>query len=164
MTPKTRGAGYCLNEACSEYHSKIFVMNVRTGDLFSCPKCQVLGWTETENGVYKGEGEFFREVQVEFDFDPATRVYKSVAIVRDNNIESGMIYVMRSPLITTEKRALKLAESMLSGLNVYNSRSPEGVPDSLERILDVNSDTFHANLKTLAVYWERFGDPAETKE
>jgi hypothetical protein len=69
-------------------------------------------------------------------------------------------YTLRSPLVRTEKRALKVAEAILSNLN----RAPEGleadeIPTSAETVLNLDSprEEFGQKLAQLAHDWQSSG-------
>jgi hypothetical protein len=70
------------------------------------------------------------------------------------------VYTLQSPLIRTEKRALKVAEAILANLNRCPdiAFSPE-VPNTTEVVLslDDSADEFSRKLAALADEWERSG-------
>ena len=110
-----RGVGYCMNtgsievEGCEEYAKGVFLLN--HGDNFYCPRCRHLGTVVKETGtaVYGGGNAPFKEVRCEFNYDPCTEKFREIAIDRDEAIwGTGSKYTLLSPLIKTEKRALKL--------------------------------------------------------
>ena len=79
-----------------------------------------LGKVEKERGFYTGNADVFKEVRVEYNFDPINTVYREIAIVRDESLWGrNNVYTLQSPLIKTEKRALKVAEAILANLNRY---------------------------------------------
>ncbi len=113
-----RGVGYCENTDCEDYAKGVFLLN--HGDTFYCPRCRQLGKVEKERGFYTGNSDVFKEVRVEYNFDPINGVYREIAIVRDESLWGrNNVYTLQSPLIKTEKRALKVAEAILANLNRY---------------------------------------------
>ncbi len=116
-----RAVGYCDNSICDDFHKGTFLLN--HGESFCCPRCRQLGWVELEkksyydlNGVDK-EQAVYREARVRFDFRPATRKYEYTAVVTVDGLENGGVFEITSPLIKTEKRALKVAEYALCTAN-----------------------------------------------
>ena len=118
MASMKRGVGYCENTDCEDYAKGVFLLN--HGDTFYCPRCRQLGKVEKERGFYTGNSDIFKEVRVEYNFDPINGVYREIAIVRDESLWGrNNVYTLQSPLIKTEKRALKVAEAILANLNRY---------------------------------------------
>jgi hypothetical protein len=92
-----------------------------------------------EHGVFTSEHEgVFREVRVEHNYDPIAEKYRAVAVVTDNELTEGDTYTLFSPLIKTEKRALKVAENLLSTLS-YTIPELEEVPSHNEEVLNLDS-------------------------
>jgi len=128
MTKMKRGVGYCENTDCEDYAKGVFdcedyakgVFLLNHGDTFYCPRCRQLGKVEKERGFYTGNTDIFKEVRVEYNFDPINSLYREIAIVRDESLWGrNNVYTLQSPLIKTEKRALKVAEAILANLNRY---------------------------------------------
>jgi hypothetical protein len=118
MARMRRGVGYCENSQCEDYVKGVFLLN--HGDTFYCPRCRQLGKIENERGFYTGYSDIFKEVRVEYNFDPINNLYREIAIVRDESLWGrNNVYTLQSPLIKTEKRALKVAEAILANLNRY---------------------------------------------
>lgn len=116
-----RAVGYCDNSSCEDFHKGVFLLN--HGDQFFCPRCRQLGWVEKEkrayrdlDGVEAGEA-MYREARVVFDFRPNERKYEYTAVVSIPELEHGAVFEITSPLIKTEKRALKVAEYALCTAN-----------------------------------------------
>ncbi len=74
-----RGVGYCENTDCEDYAKGVFLLN--HGDTFYCPRCRQLGKVEKERGFYTGNSDIFKEVRVEYNFDPINGVYRVIARV-----------------------------------------------------------------------------------
>jgi ribosomal protein S27AE len=113
-----RSVGYCDNsETCDDYHKGVFLLN--HGNTFYCPRCRQLGWVEEEKRTYRDLGgvdkqqAMYREARVKFDFRPADRKYEYTAVVSVDGLDHGAVFEITSPLVKTEKRALKLAEAAL---------------------------------------------------
>jgi ribosomal protein S27AE len=79
MASMKRGVGYCENTDCEDYAKGVFLLN--HGDTFYCPRCRQLGKVEKERGFYTGNTDIFKEVRVEYNFDPINTVYREIAIV-----------------------------------------------------------------------------------
>src|SRR5262245_28875610 len=135
MATMKRGVGYCENTDCEDYAKGVFLLN--HGDTFYCPRCRQLGKVEKERGFYTGNSDIFKEVRVEYNFDPINGVYREIAIVRDESLWGrNNVYTLQSPLIKTEKRALKVAEAILANLNRYRGLlNGDEIPRTTEIIL-----------------------------
>jgi len=159
MARPSRGVGYCQNEGCEDHGKGVFLLN-HTG-MFVCPDCRQTGRVEREAGFSTGDSDVFREVRVEYNYDPEAGVYRDVAIVRDVSLwDRSNSYTLRSPLVRTEKRALKVAEALLANLNrCANSLEPDEIPSSSETVLSFDDDftEFAAKLQHLANEWEASG-------
>jgi hypothetical protein len=158
-----RGVGYCTNvgssgrEGCEDYAKGSFLLN--HGDTFYCPRCREAGEVVTERGVSQPRsGAPFKEVRVEFNYDPINSRYREIGIVRDEAIwGTGSKYTLLSPLIKTEKRALKVAEAILANLQRYSDLcDTDDIPRTTETIVsfDDDIDVFAAKLKRLGDEWE----------
>jgi len=135
-----RGVGYCENTDCEDYAKGVFLLN--HGDTFYCPRCRQLGKVEKERGFYTGNTDIFKEVRVE-------------SLWGRNNV-----YTLQSPLIKTEKRALKVAEAILANLNRYRGLlNGDDIPRTTEIILsfDESFDEFSRKLEQLSREWEASG-------
>lgn len=149
-----RAVGYCLNEKCEEMTKGVFLLNHERA--FYCPNCRVSGFIEKETGYAEGNAEVFREVRVEFCFEPIEREYKGIAIVRDEGLQSvnSNVYYIRSPLIRTEKRAMTVAERTLASLT--DGEPDDGsIPMTNETILNVNDPDFVDRLRLLESKWQK---------
>lgn len=159
MARPSRGVGYCQNPRCEDYGKGVFLLN--HGAAFSCPDCRHPGRVERENGQAQGESRVFREVRVEYNYDPELDLYRDIAIVQDVSLWGPTSsYTLRSPLVRTEKRALKVAEAILANLN----RATDGpigdeIPTSAETVLNLDSprDEFLRKLEVLAHEWGASG-------
>ncbi len=147
-----RGVGYCENTDCEDYAKGVFLLN--HGDTFYCPRCRQLGKVEKERGFYTGNSDIFKEVRVEYNFDPINGIYREIAIVRDESLWGrNNVYTLQSPLIKTEKRALKVAEAILANLNRYRGLlNGDDIPRTTEIILsfDESFEEFQKKLHQLS--------------
>ena len=159
MARMRRGVGYCESTQCEDYVKGVFLLN--HGDTFYCPRCRQLGKIENERGFYSGYSDVFKEVRVEYNFDPINNVYREIAIVRDESLWGrNNVYTLQSPLIKTEKRALKVAEAILANLNRYRGlMDGDDIPRTTEIILSFDDDftEFQRKLQKLAEEWEASG-------
>lgn len=132
-----RGVGYCTNLDCSEYVKGVFLIN--HGETFFCPACRQDGFVEPEKArSVRGKWNIYSQVQIRYNFDAMVRDYAEIAIVTDENLPPGCsTLVINSPLVKTERRAMKLAESFLSNA-ALNGLGPDGMPASTERVLDLS--------------------------
>lgn len=146
-----RGVGYCMDEECEEYTKGVFLLN--HGPRYFCNRCRVEGIIEAEHGSEKLPGDpIFREVRVNYDFDPIELRYRCTAIVRNDDIEVAErnVYTLSSPLIKTEKRGLKVAEATLSNLE-YARLDGAMIPKITEHIIqfDASSDEWKRQMEDL---------------
>ena len=152
MASMKRGVGYCENTDCEDYAKGVFLLN--HGDTFYCPRCRQLGKVEKERGFYTGNSDIFKEVRVEYNFDPINGVYREIAIVRDESLWGrNNVYTLQSPLIKTEKRALKVAEAILANLNRYRGLlNGDEIPRTTEIILSFDDpfEEFSRKLQQLS--------------
>jgi ribosomal protein S27AE len=150
-----RGVGYCNSTECEDFAKGVFLLN--HGDTFYCPRCRVQGSVEKERGHYTGTSEIFKEVRVEYNFDPIQKRYQEIAIVRDESLWGrNNVYTLHSPLIKTERRALKVAEAILANLNRYSGLlGPDGVPRTTEVVIsfDEPKEELNRKLAKLAETW-----------
>jgi len=148
-----RAVGYCEDTDCEDYAKGVFLLS--HGPIFSCPRCRREGTVMPETGSYTSVSDIFKEVRIEYNFDPISRRYRELAIVRDDSLMgTHNVYTLESPLIKTEKRALKVAESLLANLNSSTSLLDllEGrLPRTSEFVLDIDQDreTFNRQLAIL---------------
>lgn len=147
-----RGVGYCYNHDCEDGFKGVFLLN--HGPSFFCPRCRVEGLVVPEICRTKNDSPIFREVRVEFDYFPETGHYKGMAMVRDESMkgEDLNVFYVYSPLIRTEKRALKVAEGVLANLQRCKWKTTdEGIPNSQETVIELDSErmAFKASCKRL---------------
>ena len=151
-----RAVGYCEKTECEDFAKGVFLLN--HGETFYCPRCRQLGRVQAERGFYTGETDIFKEVRVEFNYDPINGVFREIGIVRDESLWGRCnVYTLQSPLIKTEKRALKVAEAILANLNRYRGLLVQGeVPKTHEVLLsfDDTNEEFSRKLAGLAKEWE----------
>lgn len=152
MQPPKRGVGYCLNAMCDDYAKGVFLLNFDT--VFCCPECRATGLIVCETGCTPNEidGALYREVRVEYNYDCTRRIYRDVAIIQDTSIwEEANVYQLQSPLVRTEKRALKIAESILSNLQMVRTISAGEIPNSNEIVVsfDNSKEQFAASMTEL---------------
>ncbi len=112
---------------------------------------------EPERGKTRGDGDIFKEVRVEYNFDSTRGAYQETAIVRDESLwGSCSAYILQSPLIKTEKRALRVAEAILANLNRYQDLlDGNHIPRTTEVTLsfDDSFEDFSRNLNHLGEIW-----------
>jgi predicted RNA-binding Zn-ribbon protein involved in translation (DUF1610 family) len=132
-----RAVGWCLKDECSEYCKGVFLLN--HGQVFTCPKCGTQALVIDEEAQILNNCKEFREVRVEYNFDPVLMKYREIAIVRDENDDlpkNANVLTLRSPLIKTDKRALRVAESYLAQMYLTPVTKGEDLPPVRETTLD----------------------------
>lgn len=112
-----RGVGYCENTECIDFHKGVFLLNFSTQ--FYCPVCRSAGQLvpEQRDAVDDISASLYTTTIVNFDYTPADKRYRSQAIIKMEHCREGKAYTYSSPLIKTQARALKMAESLLAALN-----------------------------------------------
>ena len=145
-----RAIGHWVCQACPLYLCRIFLLNRQK--FFECMKCHKAGDLQRESG-YAGNAEpIFQEVRLAYDYDPENRIYRTTAIIRDENLTGiHTIYHYTSPTIRTEKPALELAESILATLNQMTELPVKGeLPSRYESRLswDDSPETYQKQLAT----------------
>jgi hypothetical protein len=104
-----------LDENCEEYTKGAFLLD--HGEVFYCPRCRMTGHMEGEKTTFSEEEGVFGSVRLEYDFDPLQWRYRSIAIVKDEALIGEVrTCTIKSPLVKTPRRALKVAEHMLGHL------------------------------------------------
>jgi len=150
-----RAVGFCNDPECEDYMKGVFLLNHTPP--FACPACRKIGFMVPETGESEGKSRYWKEVRVEFNYDPLTRSYRDIAIIKDNSLEgTHNVYRLYSPLVKTEKRALKIAEGLLAALQGHPYFEGEFVPLSRDRVLNFCDpiDKFRRDLNILAKTWE----------
>jgi len=158
-----RAVGYCVNvgqkgkPGCDEFTKGGFLLN--HGETFCCPHCRMEGKLVPEQGYSNAVNDApFKECRVEYNYDPIGGRFQEIAIVRDESLwGSGSSYTLLSPLIKTEKRALKVAESILANLQRYRGTTGvDEIPRTTEIILsfDDDFDEFQRKVQKLGEEWE----------
>lgn len=146
-----RAIGYCLNTECENYSKGVFLINPRY--IFYCQYCTKQGKIVKEQGFTERVGDtLFKEVRVEFNFDPISHRFKDIAVVRDEAVYgTGSKYTLLTPMIKTENRALRVAEALLSSLQRKIKMVDGEIPRSSELILsfDEDFDIFSNKVKKL---------------
>ncbi len=155
-----RGVGFCENAECEDFSKGVFLLS--HGTTFYCPRCRGLGNVVPEHGHTDNDHQVFREAHVHFNYEPIEKRYREIAIVRDDSLpeNDANTYHLFSPLIRTEVRALKVAESILGNLNRYQGLlDGDGIPRTTEVLLSFDDElsTFSSQLKKLAKEWETSG-------
>lgn len=112
-----RSVGYCVHMGCPLYSQGAFLLNHHK-KTFECPRCKRAGQIQHESGYAQNVQPIFKEVRLSFDYNPANCIYRTIAVIIDESL-TGLhnVYHYASPMIKTEKQALKSAESMLATLN-----------------------------------------------
>ncbi len=160
-----RGVGFCTHvgssesNGCEDYAKGVFLLN--HGNIFYCPRCRNQGMLVSEHGHAEKNGDApFKEVRVEFNYNPVAERFTEIAIVRDESVwGTGSTYTLLSPLIKTEKRALKVAESLLANLQRYANLlfDDDDIPKTTELIVTFDDELpdFTRKMKLLGKEWEK---------
>jgi hypothetical protein len=150
-----KAVGYCTDTDCEDAFKGIFLLN--HGNCYYCARCRKLGMLQEETSKVLGFGERFTECRVEFLFDPLEKKYRSIAIVKEEGKKAiqGKIYTIYSPLIKTEKRALKIAEGLLARLQERREVKDGDIITTTENILlwDEPMEVYKQKLNYLGEKW-----------
>ena len=134
-----RAVGYCTKTGCEAKGEGVFLLN--HGSIFICPRCRRDGRIVPEMGQAIDHGPIFKEVRVEYDYNPDDRKFHGLAIVKDNSVDPpASIYILKSPLIRTQKRALRVAEGMLATLMRPAALKSGDIPSASEYVLSLDCD------------------------
>ena len=153
-----RAVGYCTNSGCEDFAQGVFVLNPPSS--FFCARCRGVGQLVRERGWREGSSpdDSFKEVRIKFDYTPIGSEFRQTAVVRDNSLSGEhLIYTLQSPLVKTETRALKMAESILANLNCCRDRLDlTEIPGTSERVLSFDDpfEEFSRKLGLLSKDWE----------
>lgn len=144
-----RSVGYCVHRGCPLYLQGAFLLNNHK-KTFECPRCHREGDIEHESGYAQNDKPIFKEVRLSFDYDPANCIYRTTAVIIDESL-TGIhnVYHYTSPMIKTEKQALKSAESILATLNQMTELpGKDELPNWYENRLswDVSSEDYEKQL------------------
>ena len=116
---RPRGVGYCMNVECEGYLRLSLLMYKE--NIFFCSKCKEKGFSHLDYFETSNNLEVYREVRVNYTFDPIQNRYKTLAIVRDERLPEHLnVFTLYTAQVSTEKRALKIAEQLLSNLLLVN--------------------------------------------
>ncbi|KKL58573.1 hypothetical protein LCGC14_2224010 [marine sediment metagenome] len=145
-----RAVGYCTNPICDEHARPMFLLNPK--EKFQCGHCQWVGKIEHERGYAENTQPIFKEVRVRFAYSRLRDCYAETAIVRDESLWGrNNVYHYTSPMLRTEKHALKVAEQILATLSQM-SELPNGneLPNFFENHLnwDADLETFKQECET----------------
>lgn len=139
-TKMVRAVGYCVFVQCEDFMKGTFLLNHRGN--FCCARCRTEGFQEMEHGFSADPVLLpYKTVRVEYNFDPTEMRYKDVAIIIDESIHGeGNTYTLITPLVKTDKRALKIAENMLANLNRYSGVivGSDEIPRQTDYLLDLD--------------------------
>ena len=127
-----------MNEECQEYYKGVFLLNQLQ---FSCGKCGNKTLVVSETAHILNKNVEFCEVRVEFNYDPFALKYRGLAIIHDDSPElpkDANVLTVCSPLIKTDKRALRMAESYLAQMLLTPAIDSE-IPHIRETILDFDN-------------------------
>lgn len=144
-----RAVGYCENRDCADLLKGVFLLN--HGSKFFCPRCRQLGFVEAESRTYIGvngdkHNAVYKEARVYFNFNAAEKRYPEKAVVSIPGLDKGAIFEIRSPLVKTEQRALKLAEYALC---TANSGSIDEKGFSTELVINLNKGNWKEQIENV---------------
>jgi len=143
-----RGVGYCHNQNCIDFVKGVFVMSYTVHPVY-CNKCKREIEVVAERRDSAREDVIYASVEVDFDYNPMESRYMSKAIVSIEPKIRGETYHYSSPLVKTEKRALKIAESLINIINTGYFTNDSSISE--ESVLDLSKpdDEFKADLYRL---------------
>lgn len=150
VSPASRAILICGNSNCPCWGRQAFLLGYQENAL--CSGCHQPAYVEPETKEVLGSSPIFREVRVRFDFDSHSHTYRQTALVKDHSIPEGegSVFILSSPLIKTERRALTVAEVFLGSLHRRSDPYFVDVPLT-ETILsfDVPREKFAEDCETL---------------
>jgi len=149
-----RAVGFCVDTECEHYGNSMFLLNQQGPYICQCGKKGII---EEERSEVEQRSDHWKEVRVEWDYEFATRAYRGVAIVTDNALEGEhSTYVLFSPLIKTERRALKVAESILATLQNGEKIEGDAIPRVTEKIVhfDAPLDIVKKEIEEITRSWD----------
>ena len=117
------GITFCTNSGCVYYLRQSFLHS--NLESISCVGCGNRNESELEVRLYTRKENIFSEVRVEYNYDPRLKQYLSTAVVRNEAVTKGDVYVIKTPLIRGRNKALMTAEATLAGLQCLR-REAEG--------------------------------------
>ena len=138
-----RSVGYCTNVECDEVFKGVFLMN-HSSNVYYCGACRARGFVKDEIHSALNNSTVYGKVVVEYNFDIVESRYRDMAAVIDESIpqkdDRFNVYYLHSPLIKTEKRAIKVAEALLSFLfmNAFVPMQGVGPRSTRETIIDMS--------------------------
>jgi hypothetical protein len=135
MKGAKRAIGICYETNCEQFLRTVFLLNQTA---FTCPNCKHPGEVVHETGRSENSGRAYKEVRVEFDYDPLEASFLQTAVVRDENLWGrNNVFHYSTPLVKTAKQALRMAEGMLAALNQLGENvSTDEMPRYSETRLD----------------------------
>jgi len=125
-----------MTEECPDYAKGVFLINASQ---FKCTKCNSQTHVVGEVAQILNDSKMFREVRVEFNYDPLALRYRDVALVRNEDEDlpkDANVLTVFSPLIKTDKRALRVAESYLAQMSLTPATKGDDVPHIRETLLN----------------------------
>jgi hypothetical protein len=128
--------------------------------IFFCNKCKQKGkahidYFETSNNL-----NVYREVRVNFGYDPILDNYRALAIVKDDEMPEYLnIFTLYTAQISTEKRALQIAEQLLS--NLLLTDDPADVTFYCEDTISLDDPDFKLRLDRLSSKLQLIKDKVE---
>lgn len=112
-----RGVGYCLNIKCEHYGKGTFLLNPKMLSHFKCALCKRNSdHIKIEKWWKEGTLNIYKRAVVEFDYSISDEKFHKIAVVEDDDVCIGSEIRLQSPVITTDKRALVVAERLLSSV------------------------------------------------
>ena len=155
---RPRGVGYCMNVECEGYLRLSLLMYKE--NIFFCSKCKEKGFSHLDYFETSNNLEVYREVRVNYTFDPIQNRYKTLAIVRDERLPEHLnVFTLYTAQVSTEKRALKIAEQLLSNLLLVND--PADVIFYCEDTIYIDDPAFKQKLDKLSSNWKLISDKIE---
>ena len=148
---KRHSVGYCTNVKCDEFHKGVFLTGIHKQ--YYCMACRILGMVKKEEATIIGNSRYFSEIRIEYNFDGVE--FRELFVLRDENSSGGSTFMLKSPFIRTDKRADRVANVLLSHLNMLDRRIEDGeIPMCTEITLDISSPTFDIDLARVADLWQ----------
>jgi hypothetical protein len=153
-----RGVFYCDEELCPAYCKGTFVIAPAPADHY-CTACHCRGQLMLEQTTSDGSERPARRVTVEYNYAPKLKRYREAAIVTDEGLDRGAEWIIRSPLIKTEKRALLVAERALANLAAFREPMRHQIVLDMDKPLGEWKAELFDWFKEAAKAFGRYDDP-----
>ncbi|MHA2066032.1 MAG: hypothetical protein ACXABY_16795, partial [Candidatus Thorarchaeota archaeon] len=143
---------------CSDVYKGVFLLN--HGPDFHCPRCRRMGLRVPEKGWKENDCPEFKTVRIEYNYSAESKIYRDSVVLTDTSIWGERnTFNIQSPLIKTEKRATRVATTVLANLMHEPEWSEEDgcIPKTTETIISFDKplEEFKFDLNSLRTRLEK---------